>query len=203
MRRLTSSRTVGIALCLLLPFAGTGCNDDDPLAAIDRFEKNRQKAQEKMNAIEGQYANCAAPASPAASDAFAEEWKKKWDGIEKEVKRLKDELNRVIKAGEKRFQKMDQMAKSIKNTEMRNAAIAKNNSQAQTWAKVLREAGENVQKMDHQVALARDIYTVLKLDSMRVQTDNKIAEIRALNGQMKATVAELSKVTAEGRSLLR
>ncbi len=203
MRRFLSTRTLGIALCLALPFVATGCNDDDPLAAIDRFEKNRQKAQTKMDAVEGQYANCAVPTSPAASDAFAEEWKKRWDGIEKEVNRLKNELNGVIKAGDKRFKKMDDMARSIKSTDLRNAAVAKNNVQAQAWATVLREAAENVKKMDHQVAAARDIYTVMKLDSMRSQTDNKIAEIRALNGQMKATVAELSKVTAEGRSLLR
>ncbi|MBM3980849.1 MAG: hypothetical protein FJ304_11295 [Planctomycetes bacterium] len=198
-----STRTLSIALGLLMPFAATGCGDDDPLAAIDRFEKNRQKAQAKMDALEGEYANCAVPTSPAASDAFAEEWKKRWDGIEKEVNRLKSELNSVIKAGDKRFKKMDEMAKSIQTKDMREAALAKNNALAKNWTAVLREAGENVKKMDQQVALARDIYKVIKLDAMRAQTEHKIAEIRALNAQMRSTVLELSKVTAEGRALLR
>jgi hypothetical protein len=204
MRPTPSARTAAVILFAAVPLVAVGCDKPDNLPHdIDTFEQNRARVLERMHEAEERYASGGAPADPAETAAFAEEWKGHWDDIEAEVKKLKRELDRVQKAGDKQLRKMDEVAKSINDRHTRANELAKNADLARRWSITMQVAKANVKKMEGQVVAARDIYKVLKLASMRSKTENKMAEIRALNGQVKATLTELEQVTAEGRALVR
>ncbi len=204
MRIHLSSRSVAVAFSAVLAFSATGCGvGDDLQAAITRFESNRAKALVKMNQVETRYVSCSVPEDRAGHDAFAEEWKKQWDEIEGEVKKLKRELSNVVGAGDKHFKKMNDLANTITSPQMKSSELNKNADLAKRWLTTIKDANANVKKMDDQVNGAKDIYKVLKLASLRSQAENKLAEIRQLNVQIKGTVVELERVTAEGRALLR
>ncbi|HEY1192429.1 MAG TPA: hypothetical protein VGE74_32700 [Gemmata sp.] len=197
-----STRTAAVLLCALAVAPAAGCGSSTPQTALDEFEANRAKAQQRMDAIEARYAACELPADRAGNEKFVAAWKDHWEDIEAEVKKLKRELTRVTKSFDRHFRRMQEVAQSIVSPEMKSAELGKNADLRRRWVATVTEADANLKKMDDQVTTAKDIYKVLRLAAMRGSAEAKMAEIRALNQQIRGTVGELEKVTAEGRALV-
>lgn len=198
-----STRTAAVLLCALAAAPAAGCGSANPQSALDEFEANRIKSQQRMDAIEARYAQCEIPADRGENEKFVAAWKDHWDDIESQVKKLKRELARVIASFDRHFQRMQELAQTIVSPDLKNKELSKNAELQRRWVATVTEANNNLKKMDEQVNVARDIHKVLQLASLRGAAETKIAEIRALNKQVRGTVGELEKVTAEGRALVR
>lgn len=201
MRRTHRNPLLAAAAVALLGAAG--CGSPDPQSAIDEFEANRARAQRRIDEAEARQAAFRSPAGPDGCERFVDDWEERWTGIEREVKKLKKELGRLVKAFDRHFARMEKLALSIKTPEIRGTEQSKNAELHRRWVATVTEANGNLRKMEEQIGAAKDVPKVLQLAQMRGEVEAKIIEVRALSRQLRGTAAELEKVTTEGRALIR
>lgn len=201
MRRHHRNSLLTVAAVALLGAAG--CGADNPQAALDEFEANRAKAQRRIDEAEAREAAFQYPGGRDGYDRFVDDWEDRWEGIEREVKKLKKELTRLVKAFDRHFAQMEKLALSIQTPGIRNEELNKNAHLNRRWVATINEANANLRKMDDQISAAKDVPKVLQLAMLRGEAEAKLAEVRGLSRQLKGTAAELEKVTTEGRALVR
>ncbi|MEO0471429.1 MAG: hypothetical protein AAF206_17495 [Bacteroidota bacterium] len=170
-------------------------------AAIESFEKNRQKLSTSLVASLEEAGNDLTSENPDLPKV-SKDFEKEWTSIQSRYKKLKGDFERVGSTSEAYFTKLDELSGSINKESLRNEELAKNKELRLRWDKSYQEAKVSVEKVTTVLEAGHDFQMVLVASSVRQKLEQNVEELNLISQQAKTLLGDLEAFTAAGRELV-
>lgn len=203
-------RVAGVLL-LIAAFAFSACQTsetDKALAfgaelkdSVEEFETERKETVKAIDQSEEITRKLDVAKSPEDVADASRQWEKNVSGLAERVGKVTDRFKRVGDQTSKFFDELDEIARGATNPTVRASLEERNRVLRIQWEAAFRDAAESVGKLSNLATDSDDVGRILRSAALRQSLLRNIEELKSIAKEARATLGELSKLTAQGRQL--
>lgn len=172
---------------------------------IEGFEKKRARAADNITKSATGDAKSGVTYDPDLA-GVSRRWEYDWENIREVVQELVTDFNNVGGGAKAYFFQLETLAEEIKNAELKQSEIERNQILKTTWDEVHDQAQQNIRKLEDLIAEGDDFLNVLIGTARRGDIKKNHEVLKELSQRATAIVElvnELEALTQEGRNLVQ
>ncbi len=179
----------------------TGEYGDSLEKAIESFEKSRIKTGKGISETIEPSLKVLARKKPNLR-FIGNHWEKKWAEVRKEVRLLQINFAEVGNTSRAYFDKLNEIAHSITDENLKNAELEKNRVLKSSWADAYQEANMEIERIEELMIEGDDFHKVVLGNMLRVLLKDNIEDLKRISESARNILDDLERLTIEGRKLV-
>jgi len=169
--------------------------------AIEDFETKRKEFSEQITDIVENTDDKLSEDAPNLQEV-AIDWEKKWEELITDFNTIEDNFTTVGNSSAIYFQKLEELAYSIKDDDIKQSELTKNAELKTRWTETYIEAAESINKIRSMLIDGSDYQKVLIASSVRQKIEENIVELKSISEKAILLLKELETFSLEGKKLV-
>ncbi|EJF07439.1 hypothetical protein ThvES_00004060 [Thiovulum sp. ES] len=129
-------------------------------------------------------------------------WEVSWEKAKEEFSILEKDFSVVGSDSKSYFAKLEEIANSINNPELKETEIKKNNELKDSWTVAYKNASKTISSLRELISYGDDFQKVLLGASLRIKIQSSITELEKISQQAKTLLTQLEELSKEGKKLI-